>query len=204
MMNPSVYPESVQRLIRLFQKLPTIGAKSAERLALAALKWPSSQVSEFAEALTDAKSRIHDCPICGNMTDQEICLICQNPHRDRSLLCVVASVSELARLERSGMYRGVYHVLGGHLSPLQGIGPDDLRVDSLIQRVKDGMSEVILAFTPNDTGEATANYVASELVDTGVKMTRLARGIPMGADLEYADDLTIAGALERREQLEFE
>ena len=183
-------------------RLPGIGRKTALRLTYHLLKQPADQCNRLAHALTELKLRIHPCQQCGNLTEAELCNFCSDPRRNAALLCAVEDAADIASIERSGEYRGLYHVLGGRLSPLDGVGPDDLSIDALVQRVKNGaVTEVILATNPSLEGEATALFVQRQLAGTGVRITRIARGLPVGGDLEYADGVTIAQALSARREM---
>jgi recombination protein RecR len=196
------YPEPVARLIEAFQKLPGIGPKTAQRLTFFLLKRPAAEVSALSEALMRAKSEIIHCGICFNVTEEDPCRICKDPARDARLLCIVEEPNDLLALERTGEYRGRYHVLLGALSPLDGIGPEDLRVRELLMRLeKESMDEVILATNPNVEGEATAIYLAKLLKALVPRVTRIARGLPVGGDLEYADEVTLSKALEGRREV---
>ena len=193
------YPEPVARLIEALQGLPGIGPKTAQRLTFFLLKRPADEVRELAESLLAVKERIVSCSTCFNVTDQDPCRICSDPARDARLLCVVEEPNDLLAMERTGEYKGLYHVLLGALSPLEGIGPDDLKVRELLLRLEAGSGgEVILATNPNVEGEATALYLAKLLRPLGVRITRIARGLPVGGDLEYADQVTLSKALEGR------
>jgi recombination protein RecR len=197
------YPEPVARLIDALQRLPGIGPKTAQRLTFFLLKRPAAEVRELADSLLAVKERILACATCFNVTDQDPCRICADPARDAGLLCVVEEPNDLLAMERTGEYRGRYHVLLGALSPLEGIGPDDLKVRELLQRLDaGGAREVILATNPNVEGEATALYLAKLLRPLGVRVTRIARGLPVGGDLEYADQVTLSKALQGRRELD--
>jgi recombination protein RecR len=192
----------VARLIQEFHKLPGIGPKSAQRLTYYLLRVPQEDALALAQAILEVKEKIAFCSICQNLTDTDPCLICDNPQRDRSQICVVEEALDILALERSGSYHGLYHVLHGVISPMDGVGPEDLKVEELLERLKGGdVSEVILATNPNLEGEATAMYLSRLLRPLGLRLTRLARGLPTGADLEYADDLTLARALEGRQEV---
>lgn len=196
------YPEPVARLIEALERLPGIGPKTAQRLAFFLLKRPADEVRELAESLLAVKARIAACSICFNVTDEDPCRICADPARDAHTLCVVEEPNDLLAMERTGEYRGRYHVLLGALSPLDGIGPEDLKVKELLARLDaGGASEVILATNPNVEGEATALYLAKLLRPLGVRVTRIARGLPIGGDLEYADQVTLTKALEGRREI---
>jgi recombination protein RecR len=196
------YPEPVARLIDALQRLPGIGPKTAQRLTFFLLKRPADEVRELSQALVAVKDRIVYCQTCFNVTDQDPCRICADPARDGRLLCVVEEPNDLLAMERTGEFRGRYHVLLGALSPLDGIGPEDLKVRELLARLDaGGMQEVILATNPNVEGEATALYLARLLRPLGVRVTRIARGLPVGGDLEYADQVTLSKALEGRREI---
>ena len=196
------YPEPVARLIEALQGLPGIGPKTAQRLTFFLLKRPAAEVRELAESLVAVKERIVSCSTCFNVTDQDPCAICDDPARDASLLCVVEEPNDLVAMERTGEYRGRYHVLLGALSPLDGIGPDELKVRELLARVESNHTrEVILATNPNVEGEATAIYLAKLLKPLGVRVTRIAMGVPVGSDLEYADEVTMHKAMEGRREV---
>jgi recombination protein RecR len=196
------YPEPVARLIEALQRLPGIGPKTAQRLTFFLLKRPADEVRELSDSLRAVKDRIVSCSTCFNVTDADPCRICADPGRDARLLCVVEEPNDLLAMERTGEFRGRYHVLQGALSPLDGIGPDDLRVRELLLRLEAGTAaEVILATNPNVEGEATALYLARLLRPLGVRVTRIARGLPVGGDLEYADQVTLSKALEGRREI---
>jgi recombination protein RecR len=196
------YPEPVARLIEALQRLPGIGPKTAQRLTFFMLKRPVAEVRDLAESLVAVKERIVSCSSCFNVTDQDPCRICGDPARDPALLCVVEEPNDLLAMERTGEYKGHYHVLLGALSPLEGIGPDDLKVRELLTRLEaGGTTEVILATNPNVEGEATALYLVKLLRPLGVRITRIARGLPVGGDLEYADQVTLTKALEGRREM---
>jgi recombination protein RecR len=198
----SYRPRPVGRVIDMLQRLPGIGPKTAQRLAFHLLKQPGAEVRELAEALVDLKERVVNCTRCFNVTDEDPCRLCADPARDAGLLCVVEEANDLLAMERTGEYRGRYHVLLGALSPLDGIGPDELKVRELLARVEaDGVREVILATNPNVEGDATAIYLAKLLRPLGLRVTRIARGLPVGGDLEYADEVTLTRALEGRREL---
>lgn len=198
----AAHPPAVARLIEALQRLPGIGPKTAQRLTFHLLKQPPPAVRDLAEALLDVKARILHCSGCFNVTDVDPCRICADPGRDAALLCVVEEPNDLIAMERTGEYRGHYHVLLGALSPLDGIGPDELKVRELLGRVEgDRVREVILATNPNVEGEATALYLAKLLRPLGLRVTRIARGLPVGGDLEYADEVTLARALEGRREM---
>lgn len=197
--------DPIQRLIRELSKLPGIGQKTATRLTFHVLRTPNDQVRDLAEALYEVKEKIRFCSVCMSLTEQDPCQLCLDPGRDKHLLCVVAHPPDLLAVERTGSFRGRYHVLHGVLSPLEGIGPDDLRLRELLTRLQgpeaEPIKEVIVATSPNVEGEATAMYVARTLKPLGVRVTRIASGLPIGGDLEYADGVTIARALEVRRDM---
>jgi recombination protein RecR len=194
-----VHQDSLQRLIEEFTRLPGIGRKSAQRLALHILKLPAGEVREMAGALVDLKEKMKYCSVCWNFTEVDPCGVCSNPRRDSRTICVVEEPSDVLALERTSEYRGFYHVLGGALSPLEGVGPEEIRVRELLSRVSGGaVDEVILALSSAIEGEATTIYLTKLLKPLGVKVTRLARGIPVGSDLEFTDEATLARALEGR------
>jgi recombination protein RecR len=190
---------AIDALAAELAKLPGIGRKTALRLTYHLLKQPPEQSRRLADALTTLAERVKPCEVCFNLTEEECCTICRDPRRDASIICVVEEASDIGAIERAGEFRGVYHVLGGRLSPLDGVGPDDLTVQSLVQRVAGGeVREVILATNPSLEGEATALYLQRQLAPLAVTVTRIARGLPVGGDLEYADGVTIAQALSAR------
>lgn len=190
--------EPFAKLVEEFTKMPTIGPKTAQRLAFHILTAPQSEVDQLARAILEAKARIRTCSVCHNMTEEDPCGICRNSRRDRNVICVVADPRDVMAMERAREFRGLYHVLGGLISPMDGVGPGTLHLDSLLGRVKEGVEEVIVATSASVTGEATAMYLARLLKPLGVRVTRLAYGLPIGADLEYADELTLAKAVEGR------
>jgi len=194
--------EQLSRLTEELQKLPSIGAKSAQRLAFHFLKQPRDQVDRLCEALRDVKEQITNCSVCSNITDRDPCFYCTDESRDKQLICVVEDPHNVASIERTGDFKGAYHVLMGALSPLKGVGPDELQIKGLLQRVSvDGVTEVILATNPNVEGEATAIYLAKLLKPLGVRCSRIAMGVPVGSDLEYADEITMLKAMEGRREL---
>ncbi len=195
-------PEPISRLVEQLQKLPGIGAKGAQRLAFHLLRNPREDAERLCEAIRDVKERVTYCSACNNITDTDPCVYCTNEARDRRIICVVEEPQNVTVVEKTGGFRGVYHVLMGALSPLQGIGPDDLKVKGLLERVAGGeVAEVILATNPNVEGEATALYLARLLKPLGVRVTRIAMGIPVGSDLEYADEVTMTRAMEGRRDI---
>ena len=196
------FPAALERLSEQFARLPGIGSKTAQRLAFQVLSMPQEQAQEFADAILDAKRSIHTCPVCQNLTDEEMCPICADETRDHSTICVVAEPRDVIAMERSREYTGVYHVLHGVISPLNHVGPDDIRIRELLARFQDGsVQEVIMATNPDTEGEATAMYLSRLLRPIGVKVTRLAYGIPVGSQLEYADEVTLLRALEGRREM---
>lgn len=196
------YIAPLAKLIEHFRALPGIGAKSAARLAYHVLDMEPEKAKALAQAIVEAKEKIGFCSTCFNLTDTNPCSICASEQRDRSLLCVVEQPRDVAAMERMRDFKGLYHVLHGALSPLEGVGPEDIRVKELLTRLYDGdVKEVIMATNPNVEGEATAMYVAKLLKPAGIKVTRIAHGLPIGGDLEYADEVTLAKALENRHEL---
>ena len=195
-------PPPVAKLIDAFHKLPGIGPKSAQRLTYHMLRIPSEEALALAQAIIELKEKTVLCSICQNVTENDPCNVCRDDSRDRSLICVVEEPLDTLAVERTGGYRGLYHVLHGVLSPMEGVGPDDLKLNELVARLRDGaVTEVIMATNPNLEGEATAMYVSRLVSPMGVRVTRLARGLPTGADLEYADDVTLTRALEHRQEV---
>ncbi len=183
-------------------RLPGIGRKTAQRLVFHLLRQPSDQSRRLAEALVSLVDRVRTCERCRNLTESPLCALCSDPRRDGQLICVVEQASDIASIERSGEFRGLYHVLGGRLSPLDGVGPSDLAIDALVARMEaEGVREVILATNPSLEGEATALFLQRQLSAYGVRITRIARGLPIGGDLEYADGVTIAQALSARRDM---
>ena len=199
--NGRVFGPLVDNLVAQLSRLPGVGTRTAQRLAFHLLRVPKEEALALAEAIRAVKDRIRFCRECGNLTEEELCVICQDVRRDRSIICVVEQPADLVSLERTHAYRGVYHVLGGALSPLDGVEPEHLRIDELLGRVtRDGVEEVVLATNPNMTGEATAAYLADRLRDR-TRVTRLASGLPVGGDLEYADEVTLGRALSGRRDM---
>ena len=198
----SFFPPSFQNLIDGFAALPGIGRKSAQRLAFHVLSLPEGEAETLAAAILDARKSVHACPVCQNLTDGDLCPICKNDNRDKSVICVVAEPRDVASIERGREFKGVYHVLHGVLSPMNRVGPDDLRIRELLERVGTGeVSEVIMATNPDTEGDATAMYLSRLLKPFGVKVTRLAYGIPVGSNLEFADDATLLRAMEGRREM---
>lgn len=194
-------PGPLVRLIEELQRLPGIGPKGAQRLAFHLLKTPREQTNRLVDAVRDVKEQVTYCSVCNNITDQDPCVFCTNSARDASVICVVEEPQNVTAIEKTREFHGVYHVLMGALSPLHGIGPDDLKIKSLLTRVGSGAAEVILATNPNVEGEATALYLARLLKPLGVKVTRIAMGVPVGSDLDYADEITVHKALEGRREV---
>lgn len=196
------YPESLNNLINSLKKLPSIGEKSAERLAFAIMNMDEEDITLFSNSITDVKLKIKKCSICGNITENEKCDICLNEHRDKSIICVVEDSKNIITLEKMGSYNGKYHVLNGLISPVDGKGPKDIDIDSLIDKVKNGdIKEVIIAISPTLEGETTALYISKLLENTEVIVSRIAYGIPMGADMEYLDPMTLSMALNNRNKI---
>lgn len=197
-----MYEGIVQELIDEFGRLPGIGPKSAQRIAFHIVQTESFDVSRLAELLVEVRDKVHFCEICGNVAEQAQCSICRDPRRDHSFICVVEEAKDVVAIERTREFRGLYHVLGGAISPIDGIGPDDLRIRELMQRLADStVQEVIVATDPNLEGEATATYLSRLLKTLEIKVTRLASGLPVGGDLEYADEVTLGRAFEGRTAL---
>jgi len=194
---------AIEELVRELAKLPGIGRKTAQRLTFHLLKQPPEAAASLARAISAARDRVRACGTCGSLTDADPCAICADPRRDAAVLCVVEESADVGAIERAGRFRGRYHVLGGRLSPLEGVGPEALRVDALLARVREGgaVREVIIATNPSMEGEVTATFLQQVLAATGVRVTRIARGLPMGGDLEYADGVTIAQALAARREM---
>jgi recombination protein RecR len=194
-------PDPLVRLIEQLQRLPGIGPKSAQRLAFHILKNTREDAERLVEAVRDVKERVTYCSVCNNITDVDPCAFCSSSDRDRHVICVVEEPQNVAAIEKTREFKGLYHVLMGALSPLQGIGPDDLKIKELLTRVNNGVGEVILATNPNVEGEATAIYLARLLKPLGVRVTRIAMGVPVGSDLEYADEMTMHKAMEGRREV---
>jgi recombination protein RecR len=198
-----VYDGIIQDLIDEFGRLPGIGPKSAQRIAFHILQTQNFDVTRLAELLTDVREKVRFCEVCGNITEQEKCAICRDPRRDETLICVVEEPKDVVAIERTRQFRGLYHVLGGAISPIDGIGPDDLSIPKLMQRLGSGeVKEVILATDPNLEGEATAAYLSRLLTAIEVPVSRLASGLPVGGDLEFADEVTLGRAFEGRRTVE--
>jgi len=194
-------PKALERLALEFQRLPGIGAKSAARLAYYLLRSPEDEAQRLARAIDESRAAVRRCSVCNTLTESDPCEICADPERDASLLCVVEEPGNLVAIEKTREYRGRYHVLWGALSPLRGIGPDEIDTAGLVRRVTSDVREVVIATNPNVEGEATALYLARRLKGTGVRVTRIAFGLPVGGDIEYADEVTMARSLENRREL---
>ncbi len=199
---PAIYEGAVQDLIDELGALPGIGPKSAQRIAFHILGADAADVNRLAQALTAVKAKVRFCETCGNVSEEEHCNICRDPRRDQGLICVVEEPKDVVAVERTREYRGLYHVLGGAIDPLNGIGPDELRVRQLLARLTPQVQEVIIATDPNIEGEATATYLARMLTSMNVPVSRLASGLPVGGDLEYADEITLGRAFEGRRRVE--
>lgn len=198
----ATYARPVERLITELSKLPSIGPKSAQRIAFHVVRGSGEDAYGLAEALREVKDRIRPCKRCFNLTEEEECDICRDARRDAAVICAVEDPYDIGSIEKTGEYRGLYHVLGGSLSPLDGVEPEDLRIAELIERVKrEGTEEIVVATNPNTTGEATALYIAEEVKGMGVRVTALASGLPVGGDLEYADEVTLGRAFAGRRQI---
>ena len=195
------YGDPVARLIEEFSKLPGVGAKSAQRMAFHIINMPEERALMLAEAITDAKKKVRYCSVCCNITDGEKCHICSSSSRDKSVIMVVEDPRDMAAYEKTRGFDGVYHVLNGAISPLTGVGPDDIKIKELLARLDDSVKEVILATNANVEGEATAMYLARLLKPMGIKVTRIANGVPVGSDLEYIDEVTLSRALEGRREI---
>ncbi len=197
-----LYTSSFSKLIDVFRKMPGVGSKSAVRMAYYILSLSDEETKEITDAILNAKSKIHYCSICQNITETDPCEICSNPRRDNSILCIMDKPKDVVALEKTREYFGMYHVLHGSISPMDGIGPDDLKIKELIQRIANGnFKEVIMANNPSIEGEATAMYISKLIKPFGVKVSRIAYGIPVGGDLEYADQITLAKAIEGRREI---
>ena len=193
------YPKTILNLIECFKKFPGIGEKTAERLALSTLNMESDIIDLFSKSLKDSQTKIKKCSRCGSLTEEDLCQICNDTTRDTSTLCVVEECKNVILFEKIGSFKGIYHVLGGLISPLEGINPEDIHIDKLIKRIKDeNIKEVILAIKPSVEGETTALYIRKMLENTNVKISKIAHGIPMGADIDYIDPLTLEMAIEDR------
>lgn len=198
----SLYAPSIEKLIESFEKLPSIGHKTAQRLAFYMLDLSNEEVKEFTDSIINAKKNLKFCSKCFNISDTEPCNICSNPKRDESIICVVEDVRDVLAMERTHEFSGVYHVLHGSISPMNGVGPDDIKIKELLSRIMEGnVKEIILATNPRVEGEATSMYISKLVKPLGVKVTRIARGIPVGGDLEYTDEVTLTKALEGRSEI---
>ncbi len=198
----SYYSPSIEKLIEAFEKLPSIGSKTAARLAFYILNASEEETTEFINAIENAKKNLKYCSKCYNISDTDPCTICGNPARDASTICVVEDVRDVVAMERTHEFKGVYHVLHGSISPMNGVGPDDIKIKELLSRLMDGqVKELILATNPRVEGEATAMYISKLVKPLGIKVTRIAHGIPVGGDLEYTDEVTLSRALEGRREL---
>lgn len=197
-----IYDGAVQALIDELSRLPGVGPKGAQRIAFHILEADPADVQALAEAITKVKEKVHFCEICGNVTENTLCAICSDPRRESSVVCVVEEPKDVVAIERTREYRGKYHVLGGSINPIQGVGPEDLRIRELLARLADGqITEVILATDPNIEGEATASYLIRMLQPLGIAISRLASGLPVGGELEYADEITLSRAFEGRTRI---
>ncbi len=198
----SYYSPTIERLIENFEKLPSIGHKTATRLAFYMLNLNEEGINEFINSITEAKKKLKYCSKCFNITDTDPCPICSNPKRDKSIICVVEDVKDVVAMERTHEFKGVYHVLHGSISPMNGVGPEDIKIKELLERLKDtDVKEIIIATNPRVEGEATAIYLSKLIKPIGIKVTRIAHGIPVGGDLEYTDEVTLSKALEGRREL---
>jgi len=196
------YSPSIEKLIESFEKLPSIGHKTAQRLAFYMLDRSKEEIKEFTDSIINAKNSLKFCSKCFNISDTDPCNICSNPKRDESTICVVEEVKDVLAMERTHEYNGVYHVLHGSISPMNGVGPEDIKIKELLSRLMDGtVKEIILATNPRVEGEATSMYISKLVKPLGIKVTRIARGIPIGGDLEYTDEVTLAKALEGRSEI---
>ncbi len=197
-----IYPKAVATLIEQFQKFPSVGPKSAQRMAFYLLRMPMSEVQKIAQSIVEAKENTRTCEVCFNLSSTSPCEICQSTRRDKSTICVVAETKDLIAIEKTNEYNGLYHVLQGLISPMDGIGADDIRIKELLTRLTDEhVNEVILALSPSVEGEATSLYLSKLIKPFGIKISRIAFGLPVGADLEYADEITIARAIEGRREI---
>jgi len=196
------YPRPMERLIGELNKLPGIGPKTAQRLAFYILAQDLGEIRKLSESLLEAKEKTQYCSICNNLTETDPCSFCSSDDRDQSIICVVESPRDVIAMEKTGEFHGLYHVLHGSISPMDGIGPEDIKVKNLLPRIKEGVKEIIVATDPNAEGDVTAMYLAKLLKPLGVKVTRIAHGLPVGGDLEYADEVTLSKALEGRREIE--
>lgn len=196
-----MYPEALKLLIEEFERLPGIGKKSAVRLAFHVMNMDKEKARRFSEAITNAKEKVHLCPVCQNLTDEKLCPICESPKRDRSVICVVESAKDIIAMEKTKEFDGLYHCLHGVISPMDGVGPEDIKLRELMARLTDGVKEIILATNLTVEGEATAMYIARLVKPMGIRTTRIAHGIPVGGDIEFADEVTLARAIEGRREI---
>lgn len=198
-----MYPDSIKNLVESFKYLPGIGEKTAERLAFSILELEDEQISMFSDSLKEVKEKVHKCKECNTLTDEELCFVCNDPTRDNKVLCVVEDTKNVFLFEKLGMFHGKYHVLDGLISPLDGINPEDIGLSKLLDRInKDKYEEIIFAFKPSIEGETTSLYIKKILEDMNIRITRLASGVPMGADMEYIDSLTLERAIKDRKDIE--
>ena len=198
----SMYSPSIEKLIEAFEKLPSIGSKTAARLAFYILNSSEEETKEFVNSILEAKKNLKYCSVCYNISDTDPCMICANKGRDKSIICVVEDVKDIVAMEKTHEFKGVYHVLHGSISPMNGVGPDDIKIKELLSRLMEGdVKEIILATNPRVEGEATAMYLSKLIKPLGIKVTRIAHGIPVGGDLEYTDEITLSKALEGRREL---
>ena len=198
-----MYPESIKNLVESFKYLPGIGEKTAERLAFSILELEDEQIEMFSESIKDVKERVHKCKNCNTLTDDELCFVCNDPTRDNKILCVVEDTKSVFLFEKLGMFHGKYHVLDGLISPLDGINPEDIGLSKLLDRIKkEKFEEMVFAFKPSIEGETTSLYIKRVLEDMNIRITRLASGVPIGADMEYVDSLTLERALKDRKDIE--
>ena len=198
----SYYSPSIEKLIEAFEKLPSIGSKTAARLAFYILNSSEEETKEFVNSILEAKKNLKYCSVCYNISDTDPCMICANKGRDKSIMCVVEDVKDIVAMEKTHEFKGVYHVLHGSISPMNGVGPDDIKIKELLSRLMEGdVKEIILATNPRVEGEATAMYLSKLIKPLGIKVTRIAHGIPVGGDLEYTDEITLSKALEGRREL---
>ncbi len=198
-----MYPDSIKNLVESFKYLPGIGEKTAERLAFSILELEDEQISMFSDSLKEIKEKVHKCKECNTLTDEELCFVCNDPTRDNKVLCVVEDTKNVFLFEKLGMFHGKYHVLDGLISPLDGINPEDIGLSKLLDRInKDKYEEIIFAFKPSIEGETTSLYIKKILEDMNIRITRLASGVPMGADMEYIDSLTLERAIKDRKDIE--
>jgi len=197
-----IYPKSIATLIEHFQKFPSIGPKSAQRMAFYLLRMPKTEVEKFAQSMIDAKENTRTCEVCFNISTESPCEVCCSPRRERDTICVVSETKDLIAIERTNEFKGLYHVLQGLISPMDGIGADDIRIKELLNRLADSeVQEIILALSPSVEGEATSLYLSKLIKPFGIKISRIAFGLPVGADLEYADEITLAKAIEGRREM---